>query len=51
MVKVTSLQLSEELAARLERLAVSLDRPRAWIIEQAVARYVEQESAGQQSGA
>ena len=29
---------------RLDRLATSLDRPKAWLIEQAIARYVEEEA-------
>ncbi len=44
MSKVTSIRLSDELANRLDQLASALDRPRAWLIEQAIARYVEQEA-------
>ena len=44
MGKVTSVRLSDELAARLDQLAASLDRPRAWVIEQALARYVDEEA-------
>jgi predicted transcriptional regulator len=44
MTRITSVRLGEDLAARLDRLAVSLDRPKAWLIEQAIARYVEQEA-------
>jgi predicted transcriptional regulator len=44
MARVTSVRLSEDLATRLERLPASLDRPKAWVIEQAIARYVEQEA-------
>ena len=44
MTKVTSVRLGDDLAARLDRLAASLDRPKAWLIEQAIARYVEQEA-------
>ena len=44
MSKVTSIRLSDELADRLDQLAATLDRPRSWLIEQAVARYVEQEA-------
>lgn len=43
MGKVTSVRLSDELAARVERLAAALDRPKSWLIEQAIARYVEEE--------
>ena len=44
MSKVTSIRLSDELAAGLEQLSASLDRPKAWLMEQAIARYVEEES-------
>jgi predicted transcriptional regulator len=44
MAKVTSVRLSDELAGQLDRLAASVDRPRAWLIEQAIARYVEEEA-------
>jgi predicted transcriptional regulator len=44
MAKVTSVRLSDELASQLDTLAAALDRPRAWLIEQAIARYVEQEA-------
>jgi predicted transcriptional regulator len=41
MAKVTSVRLSDELAGQLDRLAASMDRPRAWLIEQAI---VEEEA-------
>jgi predicted transcriptional regulator len=44
MARITSVRLGDDLAARLDRLAASLDRPKAWVIEQAIARYVEQEA-------
>jgi predicted transcriptional regulator len=44
MTRITSSRLGDDLAARLDRLAASLDRPKAWVIEQAIARYVEQEA-------
>jgi len=44
MTRIISVRLGYELAARLDRLAASLDRPKAWVIEQAIARYVEQEA-------
>ncbi len=44
MARVTSVRLSDELGEKLDRLAASLDRPRAWLIEQAIARYVEDEA-------
>ena len=30
--------------AKLDLLATSLDRPRAWLIEQAITRYVDEEA-------
>jgi predicted transcriptional regulator len=36
--------MSDELADRLDQLAAALDRPRAWLIEQAIARYVDEEA-------
>jgi predicted transcriptional regulator len=44
MAKVTSVRLSDELVARLDQLAACLDRPRAWVIEQALVRYVDDEA-------
>lgn len=44
MARVTSIRLSDDLAGRLDSLAASLDRPRAWLIEQAIARYVDEET-------
>ena len=44
MPKVTSVRLSDELFAKLDRLAASLDRLRTWLIEQAILRYVDEEA-------
>jgi predicted transcriptional regulator len=44
MTRTISVRLDDVLAARLDRLAAALDRPETWLIEQAVARYVEQEA-------
>ena len=43
MNKVTSVRLDEELCKKLDRLGELEDRPRAWLIQQAIARYVEEE--------
>ena len=43
MSKVTSVRLGDEICGRLDRLAALMDRPRSWLIEQAVTRYVEDE--------
>jgi len=44
MAKLTSVRLSDELAGRLDQLAGALDRPRSRVIEQAIARYVDEEA-------
>jgi predicted transcriptional regulator len=44
MAKVTSVRLDDDIAEKLDRLATSLDRPRAWIIEQAILSYLEEQS-------
>jgi predicted transcriptional regulator len=44
MSKMTSVRLNDGLAIKLDALAALLDRPRAWVIEQAIARYVEEET-------
>jgi predicted transcriptional regulator len=44
MTKVTSIRLNDDVAAKLDHLAASVDRPRSWLIEQAIARYLEEEA-------
>jgi len=44
MGKVTSIRLSDDLAAKLDQLAAALERPRAWVVEQAIARYIDEEA-------
>jgi predicted transcriptional regulator len=44
MTKVTSVRLEDELADKLDRLADSMDRPKAWLIEQAIKSYVDEQS-------
>ena len=44
MTKVTSVRLSEDLTLRLDELAVATDRSRGWLIEQAITRFVDEES-------
>lgn len=44
MAKVTTVRLNEELAEQLDALAASLDRPRSWVIEQAIARYLQEQA-------
>jgi len=43
MPKVTSIRLPDELLDRLDQVARSLDRPRNWVILQAIAGYVNEE--------
>lgn len=43
MAKVTSIRLADELAGQLDTLANTLDRPKSWVIEQAIQRYIEDE--------
>ena len=44
MAKITSVRLSDELVVKLDQLASAMDRPRAWVIERAITRYVEEEA-------
>jgi predicted transcriptional regulator len=44
VAKVTSIRLDDEIASRLDTLAASLDRPRTWVIEQAIVRYLDAET-------
>lgn len=43
-MKVTSVRLDDEMARELDHLAAALDRPRAWLIEQAIANYIEEQA-------
>lgn len=44
MSKTTTVRLEDELVDKLDRLAAAMDRPRAWVIERALSRYVEEEA-------
>jgi predicted transcriptional regulator len=44
MAKITSVRLNDNLSDRLDTLAASLDRPKAWLIQQAIESYVEEQS-------
>jgi predicted transcriptional regulator len=44
MPKITSVRLEDTLAGKLDALATSLERPKAWVIEQAIATYVDEQS-------
>jgi predicted transcriptional regulator len=39
--KVTSIRVEERKLKRLDRLARSMDRPRSWVVGQAIDRYLE----------
>jgi predicted transcriptional regulator len=43
MTKTTSFRIDDELSGKVDALAATLDRPKGWIIEQALRRYVEAE--------
>lgn len=47
-MSITSFRIREELQDPLEQAAVELRRPKAWIINEALACYFEQESQDQQ---
>ena len=39
--KVTSIRLDERKLKQLDRLARSIDRPRSWVLGQAIDQYIE----------
>jgi len=39
--KVTSIRVEERKLKRLDRLARTMDRPRSWVLSQAIDRYIE----------
>jgi len=41
---MTTVRLDPETRDQLDKMAAQLDRPRAWIIKEAVARYLEEET-------
>jgi predicted transcriptional regulator len=44
MTKIISVHLEDELAGKLDALAATMKRPEAWIIEQAIINYVDEQS-------
>lgn len=44
MQPVTTVRLDPEIRERLDQMAERMDRPRAWIIKEAVAQYLERET-------
>ena len=44
MQPVTTVRFEPEIRQQLDKMAEQLDRPRAWIIKEAVAQYLERET-------
>jgi predicted transcriptional regulator len=44
MQSVTTVRFDQETRAQLDKMAEQMDRPRAWIIKEAVAQYLEREA-------
>ncbi len=44
MQSVTTVRFEPEIRERLDKMAERMDRPRAWLIKEAVAQYLERES-------
>lgn len=44
MARVTSVRLEDALSNKLDALASSMDRSKAWLIEQAIKSYVDEQS-------
>lgn len=42
-LKATSIRLDEETLQRVGQIAEAMDRPRAWLMAQAIKQFVEQE--------
>jgi predicted transcriptional regulator len=44
MQPVTTVRFDPEIREQLDKIAGQMDRPRAWIIKEAVAQYLERET-------
>ena len=44
MTKVISIRLGDDISRKLDALSVSVDRPRSWLIEQALKNYLHEHS-------
>lgn len=44
MQPATTVRFDPEMREQLDKMAEQIDRPRAWIIKEAVAQYLERES-------
>lgn len=44
MQSATTVRFDPEIRAQLDKMSEQMDRPRAWIIKEAVAQYLEREA-------
>jgi predicted transcriptional regulator len=44
MPRPTSVRLADDLSKQLDALASAVNRPKTWLIEEAIRRYVEEQS-------
>lgn len=44
MQAITTVRFDPEIRDQLDKMAVQIDRPRAWIIKEAVSQYLERET-------
>lgn len=44
MARITSIRLEDETTEQLDALARSMDRPKAWLIDQAIKSYIAEQS-------
>ena len=44
MQPVTTVRFDPEIREQLDRIAEQMDRPRAWVIKEAVSQYLERET-------
>ena len=44
MQPATTVRFTPEIREQLDKMAAQMDRPRAWIIKEAVAQYLERET-------
>jgi predicted transcriptional regulator len=44
MTRITSVRLEDDVADKLDALAKATDRPKGWLIEQAIKTYIEEQA-------
>jgi predicted transcriptional regulator len=44
MTRVTSVHLDDKLSEKLDLLATLMDRPKAWLIQQAIKSYLDEQA-------